>query len=256
MVLGSTPHPLPTEPLRNVRSVKTGVPGGDRGAVRERSLARASSLGPNRRTGNRRRGLVREGTRSRRPHRSFARRCGRRGLGGFERLRGPLPVLESARLRRRVLERWVIRGGLRRSASSEPPALGRPPLLRGARLHEAGRRPQGRSAGCRQGSGFADTSAGREKLQKSSGDVGLRSSRGKHRGGRVGLARREEPPRGGPPLRTKGRREPRSKPGSHPERERPTTWGPFLKRKGLRLRVARRWKAPPIGAARDLHGHA
>lgn len=139
MVLGSTPHPLPTEPLRDVRSVKTGVPGGDRGAVRERSLARASSLGPNRRMGNRRRRLMREGTRSRRPHRSFARRCGRRDLGCFERLRGPLPVLESARQRRRVLGRcddpgWAATLSLLGPVSARPP-----PAVRDARLHEAGR---------------------------------------------------------------------------------------------------------------------
>lgn len=195
MVLGSTPHPLPTEPLRDVRSVKTGVPGGDRGAVRERSLARASSLGPNRRTGNRRRGLVREGTRSRRPHRSFARRCGRRDLGGFERLRGPLPVLESARSRRRVLGRcddpgWAATLSLLGTIRARPP-----PAVRGARPTCGGRHSQECRLNCRRGSGFAGVSAGRDRLQKSSGDVGSRRSLGlRNRGSRADLARREEPP--------------------------------------------------------------
>jgi hypothetical protein len=91
--MGSTPHPLPTEPLRDVRSVKTGVLGGDKGVDGERSPARASSPGSNPRTGHRRGGPLREGTRSRRLHRSFARRWRKRGLGRTERLRGPLPVL-------------------------------------------------------------------------------------------------------------------------------------------------------------------
>jgi len=142
MVLGSTPHPLPTEPRRDVRSVKTGVPGGDKGAVRERSLARASSPGPNRRTGNRRRGLVREGTRFLRSHRSFARRCGRGDLGCPERLRGPLPVLESAGQRRRVLERRDDPGSAATLSLLGTIRARPPPAVRGARLYEAGRRSQ------------------------------------------------------------------------------------------------------------------
>jgi hypothetical protein len=37
VVMGSTPHPPPTEPLRNVRPVKAGVPGGDKGTDRDQS---------------------------------------------------------------------------------------------------------------------------------------------------------------------------------------------------------------------------
>jgi hypothetical protein len=91
--MGSTPHPLPAEPLRDVRSVKTAVLGGDKGVDGERSPARASSPGPNPRTGHRRGGPSREGTRSRLLHCWFAPRWGKRGLGRSERLRGPLPVL-------------------------------------------------------------------------------------------------------------------------------------------------------------------
>jgi hypothetical protein len=130
---------------------------------------------------------LREGTRSRRLHRSFARRWGKRGLGSLERLRGPLPVLESAGRRRRVLGRSEGRGRLLRSASSHQPASRPPPRCAGCGARIGGRSEVARfPAARRRGSGFADVSAGRDKLQKSSGDVGSRSSRGKHRGGQMG----------------------------------------------------------------------
>jgi hypothetical protein len=181
--MGSTPHPLPTEPLRDVRSVKTGVLGGDKGVDGERSPARASSPGLNPRTGHRRGGLLREGTRSRLLHRSFARRWGKRGLGRTERLRGPLPVLESAGRRRRVLGRTDVSG-----AAATLSLLGTSTTRPPPRCAGCGARLGGwsfvarRAAARRRGSGFADVSAGREMLQKSSGDVGIRISRGKHRG--------------------------------------------------------------------------
>jgi hypothetical protein len=184
--MGSTPHPLPTEPLRDVRSVKTGVLGGDKGVDGERSPARASSPGSNPRTGHRRGGLLREGTRSRVLHRWFAPRWGKRGLGRTERLRGPLPVLESAERRRRVLGRFGVSGAAATLSLLETPATRPPPRCAGCGARLGGRSVVARLlAARRRGSGFADVSAGRDKLQKSSGDVGLRSSRGKHRGEQV-----------------------------------------------------------------------
>jgi hypothetical protein len=122
-------------------------------------------------------------------------------------------------------------------------ALGRPPLC-GVRARPVVVVIRKGGGLCRRGSGFADVSAGRDRLQKSSGDVGSRSSsRLNTEAQRVDLARREEPPRGGPALRTKGCREP-DQVGVAPE-EGP---GNHL------VKVARRWKAVRVGQARDLHG--
>jgi hypothetical protein len=185
--MGSTPHPLPTEPLRDVRSVKTGVLGGDKGVDGERSPARASSPGSNPCTGHRRGGLLREGTRSRLLHHWFAPRWGKRGLGRTERLRGPLPVLESTGRRRRVLGRIGVSGAAATLSLLETPATRPPPRCAGCGARLGGRSVIARLlAARRRGSGFADVSAGRDKLQKSSGDVGLGISRGKHRGERTG----------------------------------------------------------------------
>jgi hypothetical protein len=181
--MGSTPHPLPTEPLRDVRSVKTGVLGGDKGVDGERSPARASSPGSNPRTGHRRGGLSREGIRSRVLHR------GSRHGGGSEALVDLRGCEDRSRFSKAQSDdegcsgESVFRGRLRRSASSKIPATRPPPRCAGCGARLGGRSSVARLvAARRRGSGFADVSAGRDKLQKSSGDVGLRSSHGKHRG--------------------------------------------------------------------------
>ena len=87
---------------------------------------------PSPRTVNRRGWLMGEGIRSRRPRVSFARACGRRGLGDPERRRRPLPVFARAGERRRMLERTADQG------SGDAPCP-----------WSADARPRPRCAGCR-----------------------------------------------------------------------------------------------------------
>jgi hypothetical protein len=143
-VLGSTPHPPPTEPLRNVWPVKAGVPGGDKGTGRDRSPHEGTVSRSEPADGDPSR-VAGEGRHLVSPfvHRSFARRWVKRDLGLLERLRGPLPVLESARRRRRVLGRGDGSGS---AANARPPRfIGArpPPAVRGARPTCGGRHPQG-----------------------------------------------------------------------------------------------------------------
>jgi len=188
---------------------------------------------------------MREGTRSRKPHRSFARRCGRRDLGCFERLRGPFPVLVSAGQRRRVLGRNGDPGSAATLSLLGTTSARPPPALRGARPHEAGRQSQD----CRLDVGGDRDSRLCPRVVTSCrsrrATSAFRSSRGKHRGSERGLARREEPPRGGPTRRTKGRREPNR-----------TGVATGTRSAHHLVKVAWRWKALRIGAAGDLHGHA
>jgi hypothetical protein len=69
----------------------------------------------------------------------------------------------------------VDRGRLLTLGLLGSPALGRPPLC-GVRARPVVVVIRKGGGWCRRGSGFADVSAGRDRLQKSSGDVGFRSS--------------------------------------------------------------------------------
>jgi hypothetical protein len=189
---------------------------------------------------------MREGTRSRRLHRSFARRWGTRGLGSLERLRGPLPVLESAGRRRRVLGRATFRGRLRRSASSECRRPGRPPAVRGVVPGSADGRwsqDQRLRVDGDQDSRTCPRVVTSCKSRRATSVPGAHAAN--TAAGEWDLARREEPPRGGPTLRTKQRRD-SSRTGIAPGEES----------KNRSVRAARRWKAVRIGPACDLHGHA
>lgn len=206
---GALPAPWPTEPLGTYSPSRLALRGVTKALARDPSPEAGHGLSsPSPRTDNRRGWLMGEGTRSCRPRFSFARGCGEQGLGDLERLREPLPVLESARERRRVLGRTVDQG------SGDAPCpwfiVARPrPRCAGNRARiGGGRSPQGRRLPIRRGSGLVDASAGRDssRSRRASSVPGARS--GKHQAGGMELAHQGDPPRGGGPGRAKGRREP------------------------------------------------
>jgi hypothetical protein len=140
--------------------------------------------------------------------RSFARACGRRGLGDLERLRGPLPVLESAGERRRMLERTVDQGSGDAPCPWSAVARSRPRCAGCRARIGGGRSPRGRRLHVRRGSGLAAASVGRDSCRCRLASSGPGARLGKHRVVRVDLAGDGAPPRGGGPVRVKGRREP------------------------------------------------